>query len=92
MRRRGAAEEALRRIEWSAVWTWVLGFGLVAYLGLEGGGYDPLVHDQVGIAVWWVLLATVLVGALPRGRPGPLAWSAVGLLAALCAWTAFSLI
>ena len=71
--------------------TWLLGFGLVAYLGLKGGGYDPLVHDQVGIAVWWVLLATVAVGALPRRRLGLLAWTALGLLAAFVAWTALSL-
>ena len=79
------------RIDWNGVATWLLGFGLVAYLGLKGGGYDPLVHDQVGIAVWWVLLATVLVGALPRRRPGVLAWAALGLLVAFVAWTALSL-
>lgn len=75
----------------AAIWTWVLGFGLVAYLGLNGGGFDPLIHDQVGVAVWWIVPATVLVGALPRKRPGSLAWSALGLLAALVAWTALSL-
>ena len=67
--RSGAAQEHARRFDWSAVATWVLGFGLVVYLGLEGGGYDPLVHDQVGIAVWWILLAGVVVGALPRRPP-----------------------
>jgi hypothetical protein len=49
----------MRKIEWSAVGTWALGFGLVAYLGLKGGGYDPLVHDQIGIAIWWILLGKV---------------------------------
>jgi hypothetical protein len=90
-RRRAAPLEYARRIDWNAVATWALGFGLVVYLGLKGGGYDPLVHDQAGIAVWWVLLATVLVGALPRRRPGPLGWAALGLLAAFLAWTALSL-
>jgi O-Antigen ligase len=80
-----------RRIGWNAVSTWLLGFGLVAYLGLEGGGYDPLVHDRVGIAVWWILLLTLLVGALPRRRLGALAWCALGLLAAFVLWTALSL-
>ena len=86
-----AALPRIKRIEWNAVAVWLLGFGLVAYLGLKGGGYDPLVHDQVGIAVWWVLLATVLVGALPRRPPGTVAWVAIGLLAAFVAWTAISL-
>jgi O-Antigen ligase len=86
-----AGQEFARRIDWAAVWTWFLCFGLVAYLGLEGGGYDPLVHDQVGIAVWWVVLAGVLVGALPRRRPGTLALAGLGLLTAFVAWTALSL-
>lgn len=89
--RSGAAQGYVQRIDWSAVATWVLGFGLVVYLGLEGGGYDPLVHDRVGIAIWWFLLAGVLVGALPRRRPPALACIALALLAAFLAWTALSL-
>ena len=89
--RSGAAQEYVRRVDWGAVATWALGFGLVVYLGLEGGGYDPLVHDRVGIALWWVLLAAVVVGALPRRRPPLLACVALGLLAAFVAWTALSL-
>jgi hypothetical protein len=89
--RSGAAQEHARRVDWSAVATWALGFGLVVYLGLEGGGYDPLVHDRVGIAVWWVLLAGVAVGALSRRRPPTLACIALGLLAAFVVWTALSL-
>lgn len=86
-----SALEYTRKIDWSSVPTWLLGFGLVVYLGLKGGGYDPLVHDRVGIAVWWVLLATALVGALPRRRLGTLAWCCLGLLTAFVAWTALSL-
>lgn len=90
--RSGAAQENSRKVEWNAVAIWVLGFGLVAYLGLEGGGYDPLVHDRVGIAVWWILLAGVAIGALPGRRPGKLAWVALGLFAAFLLWTVLSLI
>jgi len=85
------APEHARGIEWSAIATWALGFGLVVYLGLEGGGYDPLVHDRVGIAIWWVLLAGVAVGALPRRRPPALACAALALFAAFVVWTALSL-
>jgi O-antigen ligase len=91
MRHPDAGSDLVRRVDWSAVWTWVLGFGLLVYLGLKGGGYDPLVHDQVGIAIWWVLLLGTLVGALPRLRPGALGWTALGLLAALALWTALGL-
>jgi hypothetical protein len=88
---RPAALEYARRLDWSAVPAWLLGFGLVVYLGLKGGGYDPLVHDQVGIGVWWVALVGVAVAALPRQPLGPLAWAALGLLAAFTLWTALSL-
>jgi hypothetical protein len=89
--RRSAPLENAREVDWAAVAIWLLCFGLVAYLGIEGGGYDALVHDQVGIAVWWILLAAVVVGALPRRRPGRLAWVALGLFAAFAIWTALSL-
>ncbi len=88
--RRGAPWEYLAKIDWGATAAWLFGFGIVVYLGLKGGGYDPLVHDQVGIAVWWILLAGILVGALPRRGLGPLAWAALGLLACFVAWTALS--
>ena len=81
-----------------AEWTWAaaassaLCFGLVLFLGLEGGGYDPLVHDQVGIAAWWALLASVAAGLLPRRRLGPAALGALGLLIAFALWIGLSLI
>jgi O-antigen ligase/polysaccharide polymerase Wzy-like membrane protein len=85
-RRRSAHE-----IDWGVVAVWFLGFGLVTYLGLKGGGYDSIVHDEVGIAAWWLVLLAVGVGALPRGRIGSLAWVALAVLAAFTAWTALSL-
>lgn len=91
MRGRGGLGDAHRRLDWAAVGAWLLCFGLVVFLGLEGGGYDPLVHDQVGIAVWWVVLLTVGVGALPWRRLGGTALAALCLLAALALWTLLSL-
>jgi hypothetical protein len=88
---RPALLDYTRKVDWNAVSTWLLGFGLVAYLGLKGGGFDPLVHDQVGIAVWWIAFAGLLVGAFPRRRLGLLAWCALGLFAAFVVWTALSL-
>jgi hypothetical protein len=70
----------------------LLGFVALVYLGLKGGGYDPLVHDQIGIVVWWLLAGTVLVGALPRRRPTTLALVALALILAFLAWTALSLV
>lgn len=81
----------IRSTDWSFAWSWLLGFGLVVYLALDGGGYDPIVNDQAGVVVWWVLLLAVLVGALPRRRPGRAALCCLGLLIAFVAWTGLSL-
>jgi len=89
--RRTAPLDHARRVDWGATAVWLLCFALVAYLGLKGGGYDPLAHDQVGIAIWWVVLLATAVGAIPRARPGRLAWAALALLAAFALWTALSL-
>lgn len=78
--------------DWGFLWAWLLGFGAVVYLGLSGGGFDPLVSNQVGIAIWWVLLLGVLVGALPVRRLGIAPLTALGLLAGLAVWTALSLL
>lgn len=91
MRSGAAAQAFLRNVDWAATAVWLLCFTLVAYLGLEGGGYDALISDQVGLAIWWLLLLGVLVGAFPRRRPDSLALTALALLAAFVAWTALSL-
>lgn len=90
MRREVPLDHA-RRADWGATAVWLLCFALVAYLGLKGGGYDPLVHDRVGIAVWWIVLLATAVGAIPPRRPGRIAWAALGFLAAFVLWTALSL-
>jgi O-antigen ligase/polysaccharide polymerase Wzy-like membrane protein len=80
-----------RPLPWDALAVWLLIFALVVYLGLKGGGFDPLVHDPVGIGAFWVLLIGVAIGALPRGRVEAPAWSALALLATFLVWTAISL-
>lgn len=94
MRRDGVADLArvVGRVDWGAVWNWVLCFGLVVFLGLEGGGFDQLVYDQVGIAAWWAVLALALAGVLPRRRIGRLALAALILLTGFALWTTLSLI
>lgn len=69
---------------------WLLPFALVLYLALEGGGYDPLVRGQVGVALWWIVLLASAVGVIPRARIGALGWAAVALIVAFAAWTGLS--
>jgi O-Antigen ligase len=92
MRWRELAADVRADWDWMAAASWALCFGLVVLLGLEGGGYDPLVHDQVGIAAWWALLAAVAVGVLPRRRLGPAALGGLALLTAFAVWVCLSLI
>jgi len=90
-RRPGSIIARSREIELSIVAAWLLGFGLVFYLSMEGGGYDLLVRNQVGIAVWWIVVVGVVVGALPVRRPNRLVLVAGGLLLGFVVWTALSL-
>jgi hypothetical protein len=83
---------AMRAIDLELISTWLLGFGLVVYLGMRGGGFDPLISDKVGIVAWWIVLAGLIVGALPRRRLGIEAWASVALLTGFLAWTALSLV
>src|SRR4051812_38051179 len=75
-----------------AVGVWLLGFAPVLYLGLRGGGFDATVRQQVGVAVWWLVLVGLACGTISaraifkRGR-----WVLMvfGLFAL---WTAASLL
>jgi O-Antigen ligase len=90
-RRLESVRESLRRLDQQAIAGWVLPFLLVFYLGIKGGGYDSIVRDEVGIAVWWILLLGVAMSLLPVARFGPAAWVALGLLAGFAIWTALSI-
>ena len=80
------------RPDLGALAVWLLGFGLVVYLALSGGGYDPIARNQLGLAVWWGVLLGLAVGVLPLGRLRHGSWVALGLLAAYVAWVALSFI
>lgn len=86
------ARSLLDRVDFQAVAVWLLGFALVVYLALNGGGYDPIVRDQLGLAIWWGILLGLAVGALPLNRLRHGSWIALGLLAAYVAWVALSCI
>jgi len=77
--------------DWGGAATWLLAALLVVYLALEDGGYDPIPRDQVGVAVWWLLLLGVAVQALPvPGRTRP-SLAALGLLGGFAVWTAIAM-
>jgi hypothetical protein len=65
---------------------------LPGYLALEGGGYDLVVRQGLGIVVWWFLALAFAFGFLPRARPAAELRLAVLGLAGLVAWTAIGLL
>jgi hypothetical protein len=81
---------AVRRIDGTALATWVLASGLVLYLGLDGGGYDIVVRSQVGVVVWWIVLIGAAWGILPSGRLTRVGWGAIVIFGGFVAWTALA--
>lgn len=79
------------RLDPAAAGTWILGFALVLYLALQGGGYDSIVRGEVGVAVWWLVLCGVASGALPLPIRNRAAVAMVALLAGFVIWTGLSL-
>jgi O-antigen ligase len=78
------------RVDASAIGTWVLGFVLVLYLAVKGGGYDLVVRNQVGVIVWWAVLIGAAWAILPANRVSRVAWGAIALFGAFTAWTAIT--
>lgn len=76
-----------RRAMAATVAAWTLGFAAPLYLALKGGGYEEVLRDQVGIAVWWIVLVGALVGVLPAAKPSRAQLTALGALVALAAWS-----
>ncbi len=65
-------------------------FLLVAYLGLESGGYELVTRSQVGIVVWWAILLGVAAGLMPVIRVTRSGWIALAIMGALVFWTALA--
>ena len=69
--------------------SWLIGFAAPSYLALRGGGYDTVLRDQVGIALWWIILLGALIGVLPARRPTHAQLLLVGAFVLFAAWTGF---
>jgi O-antigen ligase len=74
----------------SALGTWALAGGLILFLGFDGGGYDLIVRNQVGIVLWWIVLVGAAFGVLPATRLTRVAWTALALFAGFVAWNALA--
>lgn len=78
------------RIDPFALSVWTLVGAIVLYMAIDGGGYDDVVHSQVGILAWWVILLGAALRLLPVTRLPLRAWIALGLFGGFVAWTALA--
>jgi hypothetical protein len=78
------------RIDRAAVGICVLVGALVLYLSIDGGGYGQVVHSQVGVVVWWVVLVGAAFGLLPAVRPSRVGWAGLALFGGFVVWTALA--
>ncbi len=56
--------------------------GLTLILAFQGGGYDVVIRQEVGLVIWALIALGLAVGLLPRARLTPAAWVALGGFAA----------
>lgn len=90
--RRSSALAQKKLPDLDAVASWVLGFGLIVFLGANGGGYSIDLFGQLGAFAWLLLILGAVLGLFPVGRPGREAWAGAGLLVALLAWACLGLL
>ncbi len=68
---------------------WTLGLASVTLLAFQGGGYDPVVLGQVGVAIWWIVVFGVAAGVLTR-RLSRAGMVVALLILAFAVWTGLS--
>lgn len=90
VQRPAVRSRALRGRDGTTAATWALAAGLTIYLGLQGGGYDIVVRNQVGLIVWWIVLLAAAWGLLPRARFGRAGWAGLALLGGFVLWSAIA--
>ncbi|MGZ5375695.1 MAG: O-antigen ligase family protein [Solirubrobacterales bacterium] len=80
-----------RALLWRRAAAFTLAAGLIAVLAIDGGGYDIVTRQEMGIAVWAAIALGFAFGVLPRGHPTRGAWVVLGSIGALAALTLLAL-
>lgn len=81
-----------RRLHPGAICAWVLPVAVIAYLGLNNGGFGVLERSEVGIVLAECLLIGTAILALPWAGGTRAGRVAIAILLAFGAWTALSLL
>ncbi len=61
------------------------------YPALDGGGFDLVVHTQIAIVTWWLVLLGAAFALLPFGQIARPGWTGLALFGGFVAWTALSI-
>ena len=60
-------------------------------LAYDGGSYDAVSRNTLGVAIWWTIMLAVALGVWPLARPTRAAFATGGLLAVLAAFALLSI-
>jgi O-Antigen ligase len=80
--RRRTSAGAPRRLQARRVAGFLVALFLTLVLAFDGGGYDLVIRQEIGFAIWALIALGLAVGVLPRARLTPAAWVALGGFAA----------
>jgi O-antigen ligase len=88
---RELASNLFRRWDLGGMCAWLLPMAIIAYLGLNNGGYTAIERSQVGIILAWGLLVVTLTAAVPLAGGTRAGRVTLAIFFAFAAWTALSL-
>jgi tetratricopeptide (TPR) repeat protein len=80
----------IQGVDLPSIGTWLAVGALVLYLAFSSGGFDPVVHDRLGVIVWWALGVGAVLGLIPVVRLSRAAAVALGLCGGFALWTAIA--
>jgi O-Antigen ligase len=83
--RRTASEDTPLRLHARRVAGFAVAFVVTLILAFDGGGYDLVIRQEVGLAIWALIALGLAVGVLPRAHLSTAAWTALGGFAAFAA-------
>src|SRR5262245_15066294 len=93
-RRRRSGAGTPGRLRLRRVAGFLIALVLTLVLAFDGGGYDIVIRQEVGLAIWALIALGLAVGAFPRATLSTAAWFAIGGFGALAllnllaqAWT-----
>jgi O-antigen ligase len=77
-RRRRKSAATPRRLRARRAAGFVVALSLTLLLAFDGGGYDIVIRQEIGLAIWALIALGLAIGVFPRARLTPATWVALG--------------